>query len=78
MIMNSRSRPDASQYLQEKWGLSYAPSTLANPAVTGEGPPYRIAGRHAVYADPDLDAWAQSRISDLMRKSSHAVEDHAA
>jgi hypothetical protein len=78
MIIQSRRRPAASQYLQDKWGLTYAPTTLANLAVSGDGPLYRLAGRHAVYADPDLDAWAQSRISGPMRKSSEAADGQAA
>ena len=37
--------------------------TLANLAVSGTGPIYRLAGRFPVYAEPDLDAWAQERLS---------------
>jgi hypothetical protein len=42
-----------------------------------DGPIYRLAGRRAVYADPDLDAWARSRISGPMQKPSGAVESQA-
>jgi hypothetical protein len=65
-------RSSASEYLQQRWGLYFTADTLANLAVSGEGPVYRLAGRYAVYADEDLDQWARTRISGPMRKASEA------
>lgn len=73
-----RRRPGASEYLLSKWGIQCCPDTLANLAVKGGGPVYRLAGRYAVYADEDLDEWAQSRISAPMRKASDARSEDKA
>jgi hypothetical protein len=43
---------------------------MANLAVTGAGPVYRLVGKYAVYADEDLDCWARSRITSPRRKAS--------
>jgi hypothetical protein len=50
---------------------------MANYAVTGEGPVYRLVGKYAVYADEDLDDWAQSRITGPRRKASVDHTDEA-
>jgi hypothetical protein len=50
---------------------------MANYAVTGEGPVYRLVGKYAVYADEDLDSWAQSRITGPRRKASVDHTDEA-
>jgi hypothetical protein len=80
MIIGERRRAEASTYLKERWGLQYAPSTLANMAMAqkGTGPAYRLRGKFAVYAEADLDAWAQPRITGLKRKASEAGEADAA
>jgi hypothetical protein len=78
MIVGERRRPGASAYLAERWGLQYSPTTLANMARKGTGPVYRLRGKFAVYAETDLDVWAQLRISGLRRKASEAPEAHAA
>jgi len=56
-------RADASQYLQEKYGLRCAKQTLAKLAVMGGGPKYRLAGRTPIYEPSDLDDYAMSKIS---------------
>ena len=78
MITGERRRPEASLYLAQRWGLQYTPSTLANMALKGTGPLYRLRGRYACYADANLDAWAQLRISGLKSKASEAEEARAA
>jgi hypothetical protein len=50
--------------------MQVSTATLANYAVTGEGPIYCLIGKYAYYADPDLDSWAQSRITAPRRKAS--------
>ena len=59
-----RRRASAAQYLHDRWGIPCAPGTLANFAVSGTGPIYRLAGRFPVYAEADLDAWARDRLGD--------------
>jgi hypothetical protein len=78
MITHSHRRQAATQYLREKWNMKCAPGTLANYAVNGVGPVYRLVGRDAVYEESDLDNWAQSRISGPKRKSSGPIDAHAA
>ena len=56
-------RPEASAYLQGKWGISRTPKTLAKLAVTGGGPSYQKDGRFPLYLKSDLDDWVRSRLS---------------
>jgi hypothetical protein len=58
-----RRRAPAAQYIRDRWGIPCSGGTLANLAVNGSGPLYRLAGRFPVYAEADLDAWAQERLS---------------
>lgn len=57
------SRAEAAQYLTEKRGLPTAKTTLQKLVTTGGGPVYRRFGKYAVYAVPDLDAWADSKLT---------------
>ena len=76
---NYRRRVDASKYLKEKWGLRYAPPTLAKLASIGGGPSFVHAGRFPLYPESELDEWARSRISPLKRSTSDTgVEGHDA
>jgi hypothetical protein len=65
-----RRRADAAEYLRRRWGMQIGGTTLANYAVRSEGPAYCLIGKYAFYADPDLDSWAQSRITAPRRKAS--------
>lgn len=67
-------RVAAAEYLREQYGIPCAKQTLAKYAVVGGGPVYRLAGRFPVYAMEDLDAWAQSRLSEPMRATGIAAE----
>jgi hypothetical protein len=58
--------------------MHFTSATMANLAVTGEGPIYRLVGKYAVYADEDLDSWAQSRITPPKRKVSVDLVDEIA
>jgi hypothetical protein len=55
-------RPQASQYLADVWGLSYAPTTLAKLCCMGIGPETFRAGRTALHSPKALDTFAKSRI----------------
>ena len=64
------SRPEASEYLLNEHGIRRKPKTLAKDVVYGTGPRYRKDGRAVVYDVADLDAFAESRLSDPVRSSS--------
>jgi len=57
-------RSTAALYVRETWGIPCASKWLAKLAVIGGGPVYRKAGRFPIYTTADLDAWAQTRISE--------------
>ncbi len=71
MPLNRRlRRSEAATYLLETHGIRRAVGTLAKLAVIGGGPRFRVAGRTPLYAPDDLDAWADSIISPLVRSTS--------
>jgi hypothetical protein len=69
-IPTKHNRTGAAEYLQRRWGMKVGSATLANYAVTGEGPIYCLIGKYAFYEEPNLDSWAQSRITTPRRKAS--------
>ena len=70
-------RAEAADYLLEIHGISRTVGTLAKLAVIGGGPRFRVAGRTPLYAPDDLDAWADSIISPLVRSTSELREHRA-
>ncbi len=78
MPINRRlRRSEAATYLLETHGIRRAVGTLAKLAVVGGGPRFRVAGRTPLYAPDDLDAWADSIISPLVRSTSELREHRA-
>jgi hypothetical protein len=69
------SRRKASIWLEAKYGAKVSAATLAKMAVRGNGPPYRLMGRQAVYTPEDLDVWALSRLSALMHSTAARPSD---
>ena len=67
-------RKEASRYLEEKWGVSRAPSTLAKLAVIGGGPSFRRFNRVPYYEPEDLDVWVTSILSPPLRSTSDTAE----
>lgn len=63
-------RTEASQYLNEEWGIIRAPSTLAKLATIGGGPMFERANRIPLYLPEFLDAWARSILSPPMTSTS--------
>jgi hypothetical protein len=51
-------------------GYVTSPSTLATKATRGDGPPYRIFGKHAIYRWGDLIAWAEAHTAPLRCSTS--------
>ena len=65
-------RREASAYLRERHGLSYAPSTLSNFAVSGGGPAFVLIGNRPHYPEAQLDQWALNRITPLVTTNAEA------
>jgi hypothetical protein len=64
------SRPEASAYLLNEYGIRRKPRTLGKDVVYGTGPRYRKDGRAVVYDVADLDDFAESRLSGPVRATS--------
>jgi hypothetical protein len=60
------NRKQARVHLLER-GVPVGVHTLAQLAVTGEGPRFRYWGRDAIYTEDDLDGWIEERLSATMR-----------
>ena len=56
------TRKEAADRLTKR-GLRTSPNTLQKYATTGGGPPYRRYGHLAVYRAPEVDAWAEAKLS---------------
>jgi hypothetical protein len=65
-----RRRTAAADYIRDTHGIPCSPKTLAKLACIGGGPAFYKAGRIPLYADPDLDAWAQSKLSKRVMSTS--------
>lgn len=50
----------ASAYLTKQRGLETAASTLTRKRTEGDGPDYARHGRKPIYAETDLDAYADN------------------
>lgn len=70
-------RREAASFLTDVIGLPRAASTLAKLAVQGGGPPFRKAGRIALYKETDLRHWASQRIGPLQKSTSHQPQKGA-
>ncbi|OHD05060.1 DNA-binding protein [Sphingopyxis sp. RIFCSPHIGHO2_12_FULL_65_19] len=66
-------RNQAADYLQERYGFGTT-ETLAKLACIGGGPRFRKLGRFPVYTADDLQAWADSRLSDPVASTSEYAE----
>lgn len=72
-LVKARNRRDAAIYIVEKFAIPCSESKLAKLAVFGGGPAFRVvAGRFAVYDEPELDTWALAQFSDLVRSTAEA------
>ncbi len=63
-------RKQASKYLEEKWSINRAPSTLAKLAVIGGGPKFQHVNRIPLYPITELDDWASAMLSPLKSSTS--------
>jgi hypothetical protein len=66
MIPPYLRRPEAAQYLREKYGIVCSTSTLATWVCKDKGPPfYKPSKTVVLYKRDDLDKWARSYIRDV-------------
>ena len=75
-IPQNMRRAEAANYLREVHGIPCSPATLAKYACHGHGPgpAFRKAGKFPLYARDDLDAWANQRLTRLVRSTSELVD----
>ena len=59
-----RNRADACKYLDTRYGIKRAPSTLAKEASLRTGPRFLKAGRTPLYTEDSLDAYAASLLRE--------------
>ena len=72
-------RAEASAYLLSTHGLQVAPQTLAKYACVGGGPRfYKGAARWPLYPTAELDAWARTRLGELVSSTTEAQAKAAA
>jgi hypothetical protein len=64
------TRAEASKYLLEAHGLSYAPTTLARFAMSGEGPGFFKTSVRVLYPRAELDRWAVERLGNLVHSTA--------
>jgi hypothetical protein len=70
-------RADAARYIRETYAIPCVTTTLAKYACsTGDGPPFRKAGKFPIYAREDLDEWAKRRLGKLMRSTSELIDQN--
>ena len=58
-------------------GYKTSASTLATKATRGNGPPYRIFGKRAIYRWGDLLAWAEASTAPLRHSTSETTSKSA-
>jgi hypothetical protein len=70
-------RADAARYIRQTYAIPCVTTTLAKYACTGDGPPFRKAGKFPIYSREDLDAWAKRRLGKLMRSTSELINQES-
>lgn len=63
-------RKDVPEYLANKYGIDIAKATLAKLASIGGGPAMQYIGRIPLYHRDDLDAWAETKITNRVNSTS--------
>jgi hypothetical protein len=63
-------RKDAAEYLELRWGIKIAPSTLAKWACVGGGPTFQRMNRMPLYSRIELDAWVQKKLGPAISNTS--------
>jgi hypothetical protein len=63
-------RQEVHAYLYEKYKISASVSYLAKLAVIGGSPKFHKCGRFPIYSESALDAWAESKMGELVSSTS--------
>jgi len=66
------TRSEAARRLRDVYHARCENSSLAKRAHDGTGPPYRLIGGRAMYAEPDVDAYGASLIGPPVRRTCDA------
>lgn len=69
------NRSDAAKFVRDRYGRRLSRQTLAKYATLGGGPIYRKFGTQAAYAEADLIAWCESKLTPRRASSSSVVLD---
>ena len=56
-------RKGAAEYIRNTYNIPCSEPTLATKATRGGGPAYSLVGNAALYAEDDLDEWANEKLS---------------
>jgi hypothetical protein len=67
-------RKIAAEYLELRWGITVAPSTLAKWACIGGGPVFQRMNRTPLYSVVGLDAWARQKLGPTICNTSEVAE----
>jgi hypothetical protein len=67
-------RKIAAEYLELRWGITVAPSTLAKWACIGGGPEFQRMNRTPLYSVVGLDAWARQKLGPTICNTSEVAE----
>jgi hypothetical protein len=73
MAEKSLRRADVPEYLHEKFGLTYTPSSLATLACYGRGPSFFRSGRCTYYPIHLVDEWARQHLDPTIDDSSELL-----
>jgi len=68
------SRRDSCVYLEEEWGVIRTPGTLANQAVSGEGPEFQKDGERVTHTLEALDEYAAKQLSQPVKSTAELRE----
>ena len=70
--------PEASAYLEQRWGIRRKPSTLAKlRCVSSDGPAFIKSNRDILYPRRALDEYAATLLSVLRRSTSDSGSNAA-
>jgi hypothetical protein len=67
-------RKIAAEYLELRWGITIAPTTLAKYACVGGGPDFQRMNRTPLYSLVGLDAWARQKLGPTICNTSQVTE----
>lgn len=70
-------RQEAANYITETYNFPCSAKTLAKLAVVGGGPRFFKAGKFPLHDIPDLDAWAQAKLSEKVSSTAELKEGAA-